>query len=76
MISSAFWIAASLRQVRDAFPDGDVDEQDGLRIDFDAPSGKGRAWIHVRPSNTEPILRLIAEAPTREDASAVLDRLH
>lgn len=49
-----------------------VDTQDGVRVDFDAPGG-GRAWLHVRPSNTEPILRLIAEAPTEKDANAILD---
>jgi phosphomannomutase len=51
-----------------------IDRQDGVRVDFAAPSGSGQAWVHVRASNTEPILRLIAEAPTVEDARAVLDR--
>ncbi|MBC7773434.1 MAG: phosphoglucosamine mutase [Pyrinomonadaceae bacterium] len=46
-----------------------VDRQDGVRIDFDAK----RAWLHVRASNTEPIMRLIAEAPTKAIAEAVLD---
>jgi phosphomannomutase len=32
-----------------------------------------RAWLHVRASNTEPILRLIAEAPTQAQAEALLD---
>jgi len=46
-----------------------LDEQDGLRIDFaDPPS-----WVHVRPSNTEPILRVIAEAPTQADADRIAD---
>jgi phosphomannomutase len=39
-----------------------VNEQDGLRFDF------GKSWLHVRASNTEPIIRLIAEAPTKEEA--------
>lgn len=46
-----------------------VDTQDGVRIDFDTL----RAWLHVRASNTEPIMRLIAEAPTEEVANRVLD---
>ena len=33
-----------------------LDASDGLRIDFD------EGWLHVRPSNTEPIARVIAEA--------------
>ncbi len=46
-----------------------IDRQDGVRVDFDAK----RAWLHVRASNTEPIMRLIAEAPTAGEARAVLD---
>src|SRR5260221_4073062 len=48
--------------LRSAFPDASVDSQDGLRL-----SWKDR-WRHVRPSGTEPIVRVIAEAP--DDASA------
>ncbi|MDP2480463.1 MAG: phosphoglucosamine mutase [Candidatus Palauibacterales bacterium] len=40
------------------------DRQDGLRLDW---PGEGR-WVHVRPSGTEPILRVIAEAPTAGEA--------
>ncbi|MBL0926841.1 MAG: phosphoglucosamine mutase [Phycisphaerales bacterium] len=50
-----------------------MDEQDGLRLDFPAAPGRGPAWLHVRPSNTEPIFRLIAEAPTADAARAILD---
>lgn len=53
-------------------PGGTIDRQDGVRVDFRTPSGKG--WLHVRASNTEPILRLIAEAPTAAEAREVLDR--
>jgi phosphomannomutase len=45
------------------------DAQDGIRLDFDDK----RAWLHVRASNTEPIMRLIAEAPEAETARAILD---
>src|SRR2546422_158293 len=40
------------------FPDARADTQDGLRLAW-----RDR-WLHVRPSNTEPIIRLIAEAPS------------
>lgn len=46
-----------------------IDTQDGVRVDFE---GKN-AWLHVRGSNTEPIMRLIAEAPTEAEANAILD---
>ena len=37
-----------------------MDRLDGLTVDL------GDAWINVRPSNTEPVLRLNVEAPTAE----------
>jgi phosphomannomutase len=39
-----------------------VDTQDGVRIDW------ANAWVHARPSNTEPIMRIIAEAPDQGTA--------
>lgn len=48
--------------LRQAFPGAEVDTQDGLRL-----SWKDR-WVHVRPSGTEPIVRVIAEAPSQEAA--------
>ena len=49
--------------LRAAFPDATADTQDGLRLAW--PD----RWVHVRPSGTEPIVRVIAEAPD-EDAGA------
>jgi len=48
--------------------DAVVDLQDGVRVDF---PDRG-VWVHVRASNTESIMRLIAEAPTAGEAQAVL----
>src|SRR6266699_2449295 len=45
-------------ELRRRFPDARADTQDGLRLAW-----RDR-WLHVRPSNTEPIIRLIAEAPS------------
>lgn len=44
-----------------------VNTQDGVKLDFP------EYWVHVRKSNTEPILRVIAEGKTIEDASVVLN---
>ena len=52
-----------------AFAGERIDRQDGIRIDQED------RWVHVRPSNTEPILRLIAEGPTAEAAGALLRRV-
>jgi len=52
--------------LRSAFADASVDLQDGLRLSW--PD----RWVHVRPSGTEPIVRVIAEAPTRDAAEALI----
>ncbi|PSQ89123.1 MAG: phosphoglucosamine mutase, partial [Bacteroidetes bacterium QH_2_63_10] len=41
---------------------------DGLKIDFE------KSWVHMRPSNTEPILRVYTEAPPEGEAQALADR--
>jgi phosphomannomutase len=46
------------------------DESDGLRLAW--PERK--AWLHVRPSGTEPVVRLIAEAPDEERAGELVSR--
>lgn len=53
-------------RLRQRFPDASADERDGLRLAW--PD----RWLHVRPSGTEPIVRLIAEAPTAADAEALV----
>jgi phosphomannomutase len=53
-------------RLRQRFPDATADERDGLRLAW-----RDR-WLHVRPSGTEPIIRLIAEAPTAADAEALV----
>jgi phosphomannomutase len=55
-------IAAGLEALAQRFPDARADYQDGLRLDF------GDRWLLVRASNTEPIVRAIAEAKTHEEA--------
>jgi phosphomannomutase len=52
--------------LRDAFADAEIDDQDGLRLTW--PD----RWVHVRPSGTEPIVRVIAEAPTAAEAQALI----
>jgi phosphomannomutase len=52
------------------FPDGIPSRADGVRLDWPAE----RAWLHVRPSGTEPIARVIAEAPALERALELVER--
>lgn len=53
-------------RVRTAVDDAEVDETDGVR--FVLPG----SWVSVRLSNTEPIIRLIAEAETREEVAELM----
>jgi len=53
--------------LRNAFADAEPDTQDGLRLTW-----RDR-WVHVRPSGTEPIVRVIAEAPSEREAQALID---
>lgn len=57
------------KKMRTLFPDGEYIDIDGLRIDF-----PDRSWIHVRPSNTEPVLRIIAESKDKEQASTLVEK--
>jgi len=54
--------------LRSAFPGASADSQDGLRLSW------ADRWVHVRPSGTEPIVRVIAEAPTDAEASELIRR--
>jgi phosphomannomutase len=47
------------------WPEATVNRLDGLRLDWP------NRWVHVRPSNTEPIVRVIAEAPQAEEAQTL-----
>ena len=54
---------AALRRVEDAYRErAEVNTEDGLKLDFP------ESWVHLRKSNTEPIIRVIAEARSMEEA--------
>jgi phosphomannomutase len=59
---------AVYQALQGAFADATVDRQDGLRLSW--PD----RWVHVRPSGTEPIVRVIAEAPTAQEARELVRR--
>jgi len=48
-------------KLKSNFEDATFDEQDGIRFDF-----PDNSWLHLRPSNTEPIIRLFGEAKNKE----------
>jgi len=62
--------ASLMAAVERAFPDGVADHLDGLRLRF-----AGGAWLGVRRSNTEPVVRLVVESTDAEWVSQVVSRL-
>jgi phosphomannomutase len=59
-------LAAALNAVEKRFHEAKIDRQDGLRLDW--PD----RWVIIRGSNTEPIVRVIAEAPIAATAEALI----
>lgn len=57
------------KAVRKSYPAAEVTTRDGLKLDFPT------SWVHLRKSNTEPILRIYAEAASREQAEALADEV-
>ena len=55
-------------RLRRRFAGHAVDEADGLRFDC------GEEWVHVRPSGTEPVVRIIAEAPAEARALELIEQ--
>ncbi len=64
-------IEAALAKVEKHFAGAAVNKMDGLRIDFEAE----RKWFVLRKSNTEPIIRIYAEAPTEQAADTLANEV-
>jgi phosphomannomutase len=62
--------ASLMAAVERAFPEGVADHLDGLRLRF-----AGGAWLGVRRSNTEPIVRLVVESTDAQWVSRVVNTL-
>lgn len=58
-------IDAILENVKEMFKDEQINDIDGVKIDFPDK------WVHLRRSNTEPIIRVYSEAATMEEADAL-----
>jgi phosphomannomutase len=62
-------VRALLARVRAELDGGELDTRDGVRISW--PD----RWLHLRASNTEPVVRLVVEAEERSAAEALRDRV-
>ena len=62
-LTPAIDVDAILKQIKEKYKHFDVNDIDGVKIDF--PSG----WVHLRKSNTEPIIRIYSEAASMNQAN-------
>ncbi len=58
-----------LKAVKDHFKDEEVNDIDGVKIDFED------CWVHLRKSNTEPIIRIYSEAENMDKANELADKI-
>ena len=58
-----------LNKVKNSYITEDINEVDGLKIDFKD------GWVHLRKSNTEPIIRIIAESTSQNAAKKLIDKI-
>ncbi len=62
-------VSRILRKIHSSLKDARFDFRDGVKAIW------GDSWIHVRPSGTEPVLRLVAEAKTRSEAIRIYKKV-
>jgi len=62
-------VDAILKQMETKYAHETLTTIDGVKIDF------ANSWVHLRKSNTEPIIRVYTEAPTQQEADALADRI-
>lgn len=62
-------VDAILEKVKEMYSNEQVNDIDGVKIDF------ADKWVHLRKSNTEPIIRVYSEAATMEEADALGKKL-
>jgi len=60
-----------LNRVKELYANEDVNTIDGVKISFEST----KQWVHLRKSNTEPIIRIYAEAQTPEEAEALANQI-
>ena len=61
-------VESVLKSIKTQYHNEQLTTVDGIKIDF------ADSWIHLRKSNTEPIIRIYTEAPSQEEADALADR--
>ena len=68
-VSNREEIATLLGKVREHYKNHPMNTEDGVKISFE------NAWIHIRPSNTEPIVRIFIESESSRQNQAYLQEV-
>ncbi len=70
-LSDSALIDTILEKVKSVYAAEDINTIDGVKISFESR----KEWVHLRRSNTEPIIRIYAEAATKESADALAQQI-
>jgi len=70
-LSDSALIDKILETMKETYKNEKVNTIDGVKIDFEAK----RQWVHLRKSNTEPIIRIYSEAQTAEEAQKLAEEV-
>ena len=62
-------VDAILAHIKDVYRNERVNDKDGVKIDF------AEGWVHLRKSNTEPIIRVYSEAESMDKANELAQRV-
>jgi phosphomannomutase len=68
--------AGALQKLKNAFPDGLIDELDGVTIAYGKPDQPGWWWVNLRPSNTEPLLRMNLESDDPDQMKSMTEKVY
>ena len=68
-LESSEKISQKLTLVANQYDAEQINLDDGVKVSFDS------SWVHIRPSNTEPIIRIFAEAKTIDEAKKLVDEV-
>jgi len=70
-LSDSALIDRILNEIKTVYASEDINTIDGVKISFESR----KEWVHLRRSNTEPIIRIYAEAATKEAADALAQQI-
>lgn len=68
-LSPALDVELILKNIAEQYKNEQVNTLDGVKIDF------ANGWVHLRKSNTEPIIRIYSEASSEEEANTLAQQI-